>query len=207
MTLAGALMFFAAMIALAAMPSASVALVVIRSTSFGVRHGMATALGIAAGDLVWVVLALSGLVATVELFGAFFALLRVAAAGYLIWFGIDLIRRRHVPASRPSGRFGADGIVASFAAGIVLTLGDVKAILFYAALFPVLVDVSALTVFDTGAIAVMTVVAVTAVKAAYALVARRLVAASSGLPIAAPAKTAAGCLMVGGGGYLLLKGT
>ncbi|WP_369334585.1 LysE family transporter, partial [Pectobacterium brasiliense] len=63
MTAFAALSLFLAMIALAAMPSSSVALVVIRSATLGVRHGVATALGIVVGDLLFVVLAIAGLVA------------------------------------------------------------------------------------------------------------------------------------------------
>jgi hypothetical protein len=48
------------MVVLAAIPSSSVALVVLRSASLGVRSGVATAFGIAAGDLIFVALAISG---------------------------------------------------------------------------------------------------------------------------------------------------
>ena len=87
-----------------------------------VRYGVATALGIAAGDLLFVVLAITGLVAAVEVMGAFFTVLRYCAAAYLIWVGVGLIRHRDQP-DKPGGLHGAGGMGASFAAGIVLTLG------------------------------------------------------------------------------------
>jgi hypothetical protein len=75
--------------------------------------------------------------------------LRYLAAAYLIWFGFSLIRGG-AKAGKPADVHRARGLGASFAAGIALTLGDVKAILFYAALFPVFVDVTVLSTFDIG---------------------------------------------------------
>jgi threonine/homoserine/homoserine lactone efflux protein len=205
MTAFAALSLFLAMIALAAMPSSSVALVVIRSATLGVRHGVATALGIVVGDLLFVVLAIAGLVAAVEVLGSVFTVLRYVAAAYLIWVGVGLIRRRDSP-PKPRGTHETGGIWASFAAGMILTLGDVKAIFFYAALFPVFVDVSALTAFDASLIAAITVVAVGGVKVAYAMAARAVVSASKDLPFKRPVRVTTGALMIGAGGYLLAKG-
>ncbi|MDP5451020.1 LysE family translocator [Pseudomonas aeruginosa] len=205
MTAFAALSLFLAMIALAAMPSSSVALVVIRSATLGVRHGVATALGIVVGDLLFVVLAIAGLVAAVEVLGSVFTVLRYVAAAYLIWVGVGLIRRRDPP-PKPRGTHETGGIWASFAAGMILTLGDVKAIFFYAALFPVFVDVSALTAFDASLIAAITVVAVGGVKVAYAMAARAVVSASKDLPFKRPVRVTTGALMIGAGGYLLAKG-
>ncbi|HGP0065505.1 MULTISPECIES: LysE family translocator [Pseudomonas] len=205
MTAIAALSLFLAMIALAAMPSSSVALVVVRSATLGVRHGVATALGIVVGDLLFVVLAIAGLVAAVEVMGGVFAVLRYVAAAYLIWIGVGLIRHRDQP-PKPRGNHETGGIWASFAAGMILTLGDVKAVFFYAALFPVFVDVSALTAFDASLIAAITVVAVGGVKVAYAVAARAVVSASKDLPFKRPVRVTTGALMIGAGGYLLAKG-
>ena len=205
MTAIAALSLFLAMIALAAMPSSSVALVVVRSTTLGVRHGVATALGIVVGDLLFVVLAIAGLVAAVEVMGSVFVVLRYVAAAYLIWIGVGLIRHRDQP-PKPRGKHETGRIWESFAAGMILTLGDVKAVFFYAALFPVFVDVSALTAFDASLIAAITVVAVGGVKVAYAVAARAVVFASKDLPFKRPVRVTTGALMIGAGGYLLAKG-
>ncbi|WP_126311469.1 LysE family translocator [Delftia acidovorans] len=205
MTAFAALSLFLAMIALAAMPSSSVALVVVRSATLGVRHGVATALGIVVGDLLFVVLAIVGLVAAVEVMGSVFTVLRYVAAAYLIWVGVGLIRHRDQP-PKPRGAHETGGIWASFVAGMILTLGDVKAVVFYAALFPVFVDVSVLTTFDASLIAAITVVAVGGVKVVYAVAARAVVSASRDLPFKRPVRVTMGTLMIGAGGYLLAKG-
>lgn len=89
---------------------------------------------------------------------------------------------------------------------MILTLGDVKAVVFYAALFPVFVDVSVLTTFDASLIAAITVVAVGGVKVVYAVAARAVVSASRDLPFKRPVRVTMGTLMIGAGGYLLAKG-
>ena len=203
MSIAETLSLFLAMVALAALPSSSVALVVVRSATQGVRHGIAAALGIALGDLIFVALALAGLAAMAEVLGTFFTLLRYAAAAYLVWFGLSLIRSAGVaPTGAGAGR---GGLWISFAAGVGLTLGDVKAILFYAALFPVFVDPLSVSAGDVALIATITVVAVAGVKIAYAVAARRIAAASQGWRYRRAARRTAGGAMILAGGALALK--
>jgi threonine/homoserine/homoserine lactone efflux protein len=205
MTFASSLSLLLVMITLAAIPSSSVALVVVRSATLGIPNGIAAALGIVVGDLVFVALAITGLAIVAETMGTLFAVLRYAAAAYLIWFGFSLIRggRR---SEKPADGHHVGGMGVSFAAGVALTLGDVKAILFYAALFPVFVDVSALTSFDVAVIGMITLVSVGGVKVAYAIAARAIANASQGFPLKKPVRMAAGTLMIGTGGYLLAKG-
>jgi len=204
MSLYDALALFLIMSALAAIPSASVALVVVRSATLGIRNGMAAAMGIVVGDLVFIVMAILGLSALSELMGAFFAIIRYIAAGYLIWFGIGLmrscVRPKRLEAGQPAG-----GIVTSFIAGLALTLGDVKAILFYASLFPAFVDVPALNTPDIAVIIAITIFTVGGVKIAYALLAKAIIGASRGFVFERQARLATGGLMIGAGGYLIAK--
>jgi threonine/homoserine/homoserine lactone efflux protein len=137
--------------------------------------------------------------------GTLFAVLRYAAAAYLIWFGFSLIRSG-AKAGRLEDAHRAGGIGVSFVAGVALTLGDVKAILFYAALFPVSVDVSALTTFDIGVIGTITLIGVGGVKVAYAVAAHAIANASQGFRFRRPIRMAAGTLMIGTGSYLIAKG-
>jgi arginine exporter protein ArgO len=122
------------MMALAAVPSASVALVVTRSATLGFANGAAVALGIVLGDLLFVAVAILGMSFLAETMGAFFLVLKHLGGAYLIWLGIGLLRApkdleiEPPPATRRS-------LLTSFAAGLVLTLGDVKAIFSRAFLF------------------------------------------------------------------------
>lgn len=210
MTFLGALTLFLVLAGMAALPSSSVALVVARSAVSGVPHGLAVAGGIVAGDLVFIALAVLGMTVLAAELGALFALIKYAAAAYLVWFGISLIRSRRAPppgssaVSKPDGTRG--GLAGSFAAGLLLTLGDVKAIFFYASLLPTFLDLATLSGPDITLLSLLCVVAVGGVKVIYAVVAERLAARASGFRHARQAKRLAGGFFVAAGGYLALKG-
>lgn len=164
-----------AMVVLAALPSLSVVTVVGRSAAFGVRHGLLAAAGIVLGDLVWMSVALLGLGALAEFAAGPAALLRLAAAIYLLWLGQRLWRSPAstfvASAASPASTASAG---ASVALGFLLTLGDQKAVLFYLAFFPAFLDLAALTPVDLALVGSVTVVAVGGTKAVYAVLAHRL---------------------------------
>lgn len=192
------------MVTLAAMPSTSVALVVARSATMSLTSGVAVSMGIVLGDLIFVVLALRGLTALFEMMDGLFPAVRFAAGIYLIWFGIYLIRCRTKNLTCTYSGTG-NGICASFLAGLFVTLGDIKAIAFYASLLPAFVDISALTLPDMAIILFVTVVTVGGVKLTYAFAATKVMAMSRALGAGNKARLASGALMVGTGIYLIAK--
>src|SRR5690606_20134159 len=111
------LMLFVTMLALAALPSTSVALVAIRASTSGFRHGASVAAGIVAGDLLFVLLAVLGMTALAELLGAFFVVLRYIAAAYLMWFGISLLRAAN-PRTNAFSFSGGISLKADFMSGL-----------------------------------------------------------------------------------------
>ncbi|MCD8482295.1 MAG: LysE family translocator [Verrucomicrobia bacterium] len=170
----GLISFFLVMIALAAMPSASVALVVARSSGLGLLNGVATIAGIVMADLIFIGIAFLGMTALALAMGSIFSVLKYVGGAYLIWLGIQLLRSRGpMSLSVPDYRGGT--LLSSFAAGLLLTLGDLKAILFYASLFPALMDMTALTVVDIIMIASLTILTVGGVKLVYAVAAGAII--------------------------------
>lgn len=175
MTWFAALTLVAVMLPLAAMPSSSVALVVARAAGSGIASGMAAAAGIVAGDLVFIALALLGMSALADVLGGFFVILKYCAGAYLIWLGMGLLRpsgsepRTLPPVSRTT-------LAADFFAGLFLTLGDIKAILFYASLFPAILDMGALSAWDIAVIGGITIISVGGVKLGYVIFAERITA-------------------------------
>lgn len=205
MTPSSLIILFAIMLVLAAIPSASVGLVVARSATAGISNGIATSFGIVLGDLVFVLLALLGMTALAEAMGSFFVVIRYFAGAYLIWMGIALLRS--VPGSGLRiPRKSRKGMVASFVSGFFLTLGDVKAIFFYASLFPAFIDLSHFTVFGIVSIASITIITVGGVKTVYAISARRIVERIHNAKIQRAGRATAGGLMVGAGAYIIAKG-
>ncbi|WP_232318761.1 LysE family translocator [Halomonas sp. GT] len=204
MSLVEILALFTVMSALALVPSTSVALVVARASSAGFSNGCAVAAGIVVGDLIFVLLAVLGMTALADVVGSFFLILRYLAGAYLIWFGISLIRSKATLQVEYSSR-SASKLSASFFSGLLLTLGDVKAIFFYASLFPIFVDLATIQTQDVAVITMITIVTVGGIKLGYAYFAG--VVASFGINHRAEraVKVAAGGLMVGTGLYLIAK--
>lgn len=204
MSLVEILALFTVMSALALVPSTSVALVVARASSAGFSNGCAVAAGIVIGDLIFVLLAVLGMTALAEVVGSFFLILRYLAGAYLIWFGISLMRSKAPLQVEHSGR-SASKLSASFFSGLLLTLGDVKAIFFYASLFPTFVDLATIRTLDIAAIAMITIVAVGGVKLGYAYFAGAVASFVINHRAERAVKVTAGGLMVGVGSYLIAK--
>lgn len=204
MTFLGALTLFLVMLPLAAVPSASVALVVTRSATLGVRNGVAVTVGIVLGDLVFVSLAILGMGVLAETMGAFFAIFKYLGGIYLVWLGIGLLRSKGELTLQSAGTHKTT-LLTSLMAGLFLTLGDVKAILFYASFFPVFVDMANLTVAGISTIVAITVLTVGGVKLAYALLAHWIISKLQAQRAKKYIRLTAGGLMVGAGTYLVAK--
>ena len=169
LTLAGAAALFASMVVLAAIPSVSVFAVIARSTAFGANHGILTALGIAIGDVVFILLAALGLSLLAENLEGLFVVIKYVGGSYLIWLGFSLCRAKSQDWT-PRGEMDASNM-ASFLTGLLITLGDSKAILFYLGFLPAFFDLSSTTTADTSLLVAIAVLAVGGVKVAYAILA------------------------------------
>ena len=193
------------MIALAAIPSTSVALVVTRSAALGISNGIAVTAGIVLGDLVFVMLAIYGLSVLAETMGALFMIIKYLGAAYLIWFGISLIRTKDKTRIADKTPNEKGNIIASFLAGLALTLGDIKAVLFYSSLFPVFIDLSEIQVPEFFLVALITTTSVGSVKILYALAATKIVSITKGKIVRNVTRKTAGGIMVGAGSYIIIK--
>ncbi|MEO1544363.1 MAG: LysE family translocator [Pseudomonadota bacterium] len=206
MTVFAALVFSSVVTALAAMPSASVALVVARSATLGVRNGLAATAGVVTGDLIFLAMALFGMTALAELLGGFFIAINYLAAAYLIRLGIGLVRGSREK-SRVSRTFRSrsphkGNLVRSYAVAVALTLGDIKAIFFYTSLLPTFLDLATLTAVDIIVVAAITIVCVGGVKCAYAFGASQLAVLMSERSPQKGLELTSGGLLIGTGAYL-----
>lgn len=203
MNLIEALTLLLVMLPLAAMPSSSVALVLARSVSAGRLSGAFCALGIVAGDLLFIAMALVGMSIIAEWLGAFFSVVKYCAGAYLIWLGFRLLKPE--PSATAPGANRASSFAADFSAGLLLTLGDVKAILFYASLFPTVVDMESLGPWDIALITTITTVTVGGVKLAYAMFASTIVDSLRGRLASEAPRRLGGVVMIGCGSTLIAK--
>jgi len=202
LTLASAFALFAAMTFLAAIPSLSVLAVTARASSAGFRQGAWVTLGIIAGDAVFIVLAILGLQWLAAALGDAFVWLKYLGAAYLLWLGFRLLRADPVIEVQAAG--GAGAAASSFISGLLLTLGDQKAILFYLGFFPAFVDLAVLTLADALAVVVIAAVAVGGVKLVYAAAAARAVAVT-GPRLGRLLNRLAGGMLLVVGTYLMVR--
>jgi len=196
---------FGIMVALAAVPSASVALVVTRSATLGVANGIAVSIGIILGDLIFILLAIFGLSIVAETMGSLFMIIKYLGATYLLWLGFTLITSKTTTTITMDKTIEKRKLASSFLAGFILTLGDIKAIFFYVSLFPVFINPSALHVADILIIISVMVVSVGGVKILYALSATKVASLARSQKPNNTARKTAGGLMVGTGSYLIVK--
>ncbi len=132
---------------------------------------MAINAGIVTGDLLFLGLAAAGIASAARTMGEAFEIVRWAGAAYLAWQGV-VLWRREPEAPQVTAGSGA-GFWRNYGAGLLLMLGHVQAMLFYAALLPGFVDLGALGWRDLGLIAVMIVAVIGGINAGYALLAAR----------------------------------
>jgi threonine/homoserine/homoserine lactone efflux protein len=202
MTWSGMAALFGSMALLAAMPSVSVLTVAARSASSGFVHGAFTALGIVAADIAFILLAVFGLALLAEALGDSFYWVKYAGGAYLMLLGAGMLWTRATPASGPNP--GRSSLISSFMAGLFITFGDQKAVLFYLGFLPAFLDLTKVTLADAFVIAAIAVAAVGGVKLVYAYLgewAGKLIGAKAGNAMHA----AAGGLMIAVGVFLFMR--
>jgi threonine/homoserine/homoserine lactone efflux protein len=154
------------MVILALIPGPGILVVVTRSITAGFRHGVSTALGIVAGDFIFITIALLGLTALSEAMGNLFFIIQYLGAAYLIGFGISIIFYK-LDNLKAQPRLSTSHL-ASFSAGLLITLSNPKAILFYASIFPAFISLSKVTILEAVILYTLATVSVGGVMLGYA---------------------------------------
>ncbi|WP_017327666.1 LysE family translocator [Synechococcus sp. PCC 7336] len=203
MTFGNAAALFGAMFVLATIPGPSVFTVVARTIASGFSHGLTTVLGIVVGDLIFIILAVLGLWSFSEMMSGLFVLIKYCGSAYLIWLGIELWRSKSQ--SVKIHKVAESSWLSNFLCGLLITLGDPKAILFYLSFLPAFLDLSSVSILDTGIIMVIAAIAVGGAKLGYAYMSDK-----SRLLLTSPRtkkgmNVTAGSVMIGTGVFLVTK--
>ena len=115
-------------------PGPAVLLTLARATSSGTRVGIATALGIAAGDLVHTAMAVIGISAIVMTSALMFTLVKYIGAAYLVYLGIRAFREKFDgSAVQPSIRMTSN---EAFRQAILAEVLNPKSAMFFLAFLP-----------------------------------------------------------------------
>lgn len=171
MTIYGLLTFCAVYALTVASPGPGVAAVIARGLAHGMKGSAAFILGFMLGDLVWFGLAATGLAALARTAAMLFIAIKWVGVAYLLYLAWKLWT---APATRvdvqDDGRaHGWRAFVASF----TLTLGNPKAILFFLALLPTVIDLASMNLLRFLEISAVMCVVLPTVLFVYALLAAK----------------------------------
>ena len=110
----------------------------IRNTMLGGRAaGIGTAAGVAAGQACWTAAASIGLAALLVASEPVFVALKLAGAAYLVYLGLQALRRAIRPGTRAVGAGTAYGwLLRAFRQGLLSNLGNPKMAIFFTSLLP-----------------------------------------------------------------------
>ncbi len=172
MTPASFLALSATVFVAALTPGPAVTAIVARAIADGPRPALAINAGVITGDLLFLALAVGGMAAAAHSLGELFGALKVLGAVYLTWQGVHLWRADPRVATAGSTSHESH-FWRNYGAGLLLMMGHVQAMLFYAALLPGFVDLTALRWPDLLLLAAMLVVVIGGVHTGYALAASR----------------------------------
>jgi threonine/homoserine/homoserine lactone efflux protein len=138
------LIFAGALLVAAGSPGPSIAALVARVISAGWRGVLPFLAAMWIGEAIWLTLAVWGLAAVAESLHLLFTVIKYAGVAYLLylawrmWFAPVELRDGALPQARSPLKL--------FAAGMAVTLGNPKIMVFYLALLPAIIDLKAVTV-------------------------------------------------------------
>jgi threonine/homoserine/homoserine lactone efflux protein len=146
MDLASLAIFAAALFVAAGSPGPSIVALVARVVSSGFRGVFPFLAAMWIGEAVWLSMAVFGLAFLAQTFHLAFVALKWAGVAYLVWLAWKMwsapvvIREGEMPDARSPWKL--------FLAGMAVTLGNPKIMMFYMALLPTIVDLRAITLGD-----------------------------------------------------------
>lgn len=203
MTITASISLFIAMLIVAVIPGPGIFAVVARSISSGLSQGLVTVVGIVFGDYVFIVLSLYGLSALAQSMGDLFLVIKYAGAAYLCWLGWQMLKAKPIDAKLPE--VNAVSTLRNFMTGLLTTLSNPKAILFYVSFFPACIDMQSVSILDAGIIMAIASIAVGGVMAAYAYAASRARKLFTNTKANRALNITAGGIMLGSGTLLAIR--
>ncbi|MFT6659960.1 LysE family translocator [Maritalea sp.] len=135
----------------------------------GLKRAMPMIIGIAFGDATWLTMAVLGLAAISEVYAEAFTIIRYLGVAYLLYLAWKFwTNTSELKAEEGASKRSA---FASLLNGYLITMGNPKPMLFYLALVPVILDLSAFGPTELSLVVVATFVVLVVVLTPYALLA------------------------------------
>ena len=185
MSLSALLIFAAALFVAAGSPGPSVAALVARVMTKGLAGVFPFLLAMWVGEGIWLTLAVFGLAYVAQTFHLAFVALKWVGVAYLAWLAWKMWT---APVEVAEGDMPkADTPLRLFLAGMAVTLGNPKIMMFYLALLPTIIDLASVTLVGWAELTLTMVVVLMAIDLSWALAAaqaRRLLKSPRAVRIA-----------------------
>ncbi len=179
------LIFGVTLLVAAGSPGPSIAALVARVITRGWRDVLPFLLAMWIGEAIWLSFAIFGLAYVAETFHHLFVAIKYAGVAYLLYLAWKMWT---APLETGTGEMpAADSRLRLFLAGMAVTLGNPKIMMFYLALLPTLIDLTSVTLLgwvELTATMMLVLVAVDAAWMVAAAQARRLLKSSRAMRIA-----------------------
>ena len=169
MSLSALLIFAAALFVAAGSPGPTVAALVARVMTKGLAGVFPFLLAMWVGEAIWLSLAVFGLAYVAQTFHLAFVALKWAGVAYLaylawkMWTAPVAVAESEMPQ--------ADSPLRLFLAGMAVTLGNPKIMMFYLALLPTIIDLAAVTLVGWAELTLTMVAVLVAIDLGWALAA------------------------------------
>lgn len=193
MDLTALVIFAGALLVAAGSPGPSIAALVARVLTRGHRDVMPFLAAMWIGEAIWLTLAVWGLASIAATFQFLFVAIKWAGVAYLLFLAWKMwnapadIARDDLPASGSAAKM--------FAAGLAVTLGNPKIMVFYLALLPTIIDLGHITLLGWGELVVTMLFVLIAIDLAWvALAARARLLLKSGRAIRIANRFSAGMM-------------
>lgn len=171
MTVATLLVFAGALLIAAGSPGPSIAALVARVLSKGARDVLPFLAAMWIGEAIWLSFAVAGLAAIAETFHWMFVAIKWAGVAYLLflawkmWSAEPQTPGESLPEARSASKM--------FFAGLTITLGNPKIMMFYVALLPSIIDLGSVTLFGWAELVATMFVVLVAIDVAWVLMAAK----------------------------------
>jgi threonine/homoserine/homoserine lactone efflux protein len=197
------LAYVAACFVITVIPGPTVTLIVANSLNHGTRAGLLNVAGTQIGLGLMMMVLIVGLSSVIATMGYWFDWLRLLGAAYLVWIGWKLLRSSGgfaAPGSAPTPRGGF------FLQGLLVLLGNPKALLWFGAFIPQFVDPSGNYIGQVVLLGLTAMAAAAISDGGYAILAGRAGRLLSRRRVLVVSRLSGLCL-IGGGAWLAFART
>lgn len=169
MELASILIFAGALLVAAGSPGPSIAALVARVISKGFRDVLPFLAAMWIGEAIWLSLAVFGLAVVAQTFQLAFVVVKWGGVAYLAWLAWKMWTAP--VSSHATDMPTEDSAWKLFFAGMAVTLGNPKIMMFYLALLPTIIDLASVTFIGWLELTLAMVVVLVTIDAAWVLAA------------------------------------